>query len=161
VNPLPEAAVALGIDDDDPGKRVRRSRDVLVFAELPETTRNRLRERGARLVDADSVLGAVALLADRGFDAAILEMTLSAEIVKRIKADLGSVEGVPDELCAAARGRHRLTPFFLVMAGQPQYAIVVDPPEHSYVESGSGISLIDAVMTLEVSKLVMRGAALA
>lgn len=134
---------------------------MLVFAELPATVRKRLEERGATLTDAESVLGAVALLADRDFDAAILDMDLSTAIVKRVKADVGAIEGVPDELCAKARARHRLTPFFLVMSDEHQYAIVVDPPEHSYFERGDGISLADAVMTVEVSKLVMRGAALA
>ena len=45
------------------------------------------------------------------------------------------------------------------MNNEQQYAIVIDPPEHSYLESGTGISLADAVTALDVSKLVMRGAA--
>ena len=57
--------------------------------------------------------------------------------------------------------RLKASPFFMVMDDEQQYAIMIDPPEHSYLESGKGISLADAVMTLDVTKLVMRGAALA
>ena len=161
MNPLPLNAVSPGTDLGDPSKRARRSRSVLVFADLPLQVRMRLRDRGASIVNAETVLGTVSLLADRDLDAAILDMTLSTELVKRIKAGIGDVEGVPDEICARARERHRLTPFFLVMDNEQQYAILIDPPEHSYLESGKGISLADAVMTLDVTKLVMRGAALA
>lgn len=159
MNPLPEAAVTPATDPSDPGKRGHRTRTVLVFAELPETMRKRLRDRGASLVDAESVLGTVALLADRDFDATIFDLALSAELVKRIKAGVGTIEDVPEELAARARERHRLTPFFLVMQADQQYAVLVDPPEHSYLESGKSLSLPDAVTTLDVSKLVMRGAA--
>jgi hypothetical protein len=148
VNPLPEEALIPA-----------RARTVLVFAELAAAVRAQLTARGARLVDAESVLGAVALLADRDFDAAILDMELSAALVQRLKSGGGVVDGVPDELCAKARERHRLTPFFLTMG--KGFAVVVDPPEHSYLESGKGLNLADAVMTLDVSKLVVRGAPLA
>jgi hypothetical protein len=65
------------------------------------------------------------------------------------------------EIERRAQERHRLTPFFLVMEGEQQYAIMVDPPEHSYLEDGKGLSLPDAVMCLDVSKLLLRGPALA
>ena len=161
MNPLPEAAVAPGTDLDDPGKRVRRSRTVLVYADLPLDLKRRLRDRGATITNAESLLGTVSLLADRDFDATIFDMTLSTELVKRLKAGIGTIEEVPEELAARARERHRLTPFFLVMGDEQQYAIVIDPPEHSYLESGKGLSLADAVTRLDVTKLVMRGAALA
>ncbi len=148
MNPLPEEALV-----------PPRARTVLVFAELTAAVRARLTGRGAALVDAESLLGAVALLADRDFDAAILDMELSSALVQRLKSGSGVIDDVPDELCAKARERHRLTPFFLTMGAG--FAIVVDPPEHSYLEGGKGLSLADAVMTLDVSKLVMRGAALA
>ncbi len=79
--------------------------------------------------------------------------------------DAGSAVG--DRMAATAalehraRQRHRMTPFFLVMEGEQQYAIVVDPPEHSYLEDGRGLSLPDAVMCLDVGKLLLRGSALA
>lgn len=148
MNPLPENALVPS-----------RPRTVLVFAELPAAVRAQLEAREARLVDAESVLGTVALLADRDFDAAILDMELSAALVQRLKSGTGVVDDVPDELCQKARERHRLTPFFLTMGAG--FAIVVDPPEHSYLESGKALSLADAVTSLDVSKLVMRGAGLA
>ncbi len=52
-------------------------------------------------------------------------------------------------------------PFFLVMEGERHYAIMVIPPEHSYLEDGKGISLPDAVMSLDVGKLLLRGPPLA
>lgn len=161
MNPLPEAAVAPGTELNDPSKRVRRARSVLVYADLPLPLKMQLRDRSATLTNAESLLGVVSLLADRDFDAAIFDMTLSTELVKRIKAGIGSIEDVPDEIAVRARERHRLTPFFLVMGNEDQYAIVIDPPEHSYLESGKGLGLADAVTRLDVSKLVMRGAALA
>ena len=150
MNPLPEAALVAA-----------RPRDVLVFAELPAKLREELEGLNATLTDAQSVLGTVALLADRTFDAAILDVELSAAIVQRLKAGVGSIEGVPDEVSARARQRHAAVPFFLTFGSEGRYAIVVDPPEHSYLESGKGLSLADAVTRLDVTKLVMRGAALA
>lgn len=108
-----------------------------------------------------------------------------SSLVKSLKAGVGSVtmEGMVAEeleksgaaitepgkdqywkLAAAekrARERCRLLPFFLVMAGEQQYAIMVIPPDHSYLEDGKGISLPDAVMTLDVSKLLQKGPPLA
>ena len=42
-----------------------------------------------------------------------------------------------------------------------EYAIVVDPPEHAYLEDGEGLGLADAVMCLDVRALLLRGPALA
>lgn len=77
---------------------------------------------------------------------------------------LESEKGVPDadfELIAIARSRHRLTPFFLVLENEPYFGVLVLWPEHSYRETGKGISLPDAVMCLDVGALLRRGSALA
>jgi hypothetical protein len=150
MNPLPRGALVAA-----------RPRRVLVFCDLPAGVRDALVGFPATLTDAESVLGTVALLADRDFDAVILDLTLSSAMVMRLKTGLGELADVPEEVVARARERQRLTPFFLVMDRERQFAVVVDPPEHSYVESGAGLSLPDAVARLEVSKLVMQGAALA
>lgn len=47
------------------------------------------------------------------------------------------------------------------MAGEQQFAIVVDPPEHSYLEDEGGLGLADAVMCLDVGRLLLRGPAMA
>ena len=148
MNPLPEGALGPA-----------RPRRVLVFCDLPSEVRAQLGAHGATLTEAESVLGTVALLADRDFDAVILDMSLSPAIVMRVKTGLGELADVPAEVAKRARERQQLTPFFLVMGRERQYAIVVDPPEHSYVESGAGVSLAEAVARLDVGKLVMPGAA--
>jgi hypothetical protein len=217
---LPRSAVAPGLDVDDGDKRVRRARSVLVLAELPATARARMKDRGAQLTDVENVAAAVAMLAEREFDAAIVDMKApggGTALVKCLKGGVGSTDPLQkhlDEAMAAiaaapkdprgapspgqlevevaeifettlgdlkqfveaaqaapvspivameskARRRHRLTPFYLVMEGEQHYAIVIDPPEHSYLEDGKGISLADAVMCLDVGKLLLRGPALA
>jgi hypothetical protein len=155
---------------------------VLLLAELPIFQRIRMKERGALITRVQDVREAVTSLAENDFDAAIVDMRApggGAALVKCVKAGVGSTEPlvalVETEMAQSgartieglidiehrARQRHRLTPFFLVMEGEQQYAIVVDPPEHSYLEDGKGLSLPDAVMCLDVGKLLMRGPALA
>lgn len=217
---LPRSAVAPGLDVDDGDKRVRRARSVIVLADLPSTIRTRMKDRGALLTDVENVAAAVAMLAERDFDAAIVDMKApggGTALVKCLKGGVGSTDplqklleeamaaiatapkdpqGAPSPeqleveiaeifettlgdlkqfaeaaqvdpispvvaLEAMARRRHRLTPFYLVMDGEQQFAIVIDPPEHSYLEDGKGIGLADAVMCLDVGKLLLRGPALA
>jgi hypothetical protein len=176
---LPRSAVAPALDIDDGGKRIRRERSVLLLAELPIFQRIRMKERGALITRVQDVAEAVAALAADDFDAAIVDMKApggGTALVKAVKAGIGSTNPlahlVEAEMAALeghklvtpdqqARQRHRLTPFFLVMEGERQYAIVVDPPEHSYLEDGNGLSLPDAVMCLDVGKLLLRGPALA
>lgn len=192
----------------------------MVLAELPSTIRIRMKDRGAQLTDVENVPAAVAMLAERDFDAAIVDVKAlggGTSLVKCLKGGSGSTDplqkdideamaviaagptdpgGAPSPeqlerqiaeifettvgdlrqfaetaqaapispvaaLEAKARRRHRMTPFYLVMEGEQQYAIVVDPPEHSYLEDGKGISLADAVMCLDLGKLLLRGPALA
>lgn len=176
---VPREAVAPGLDVDDGGKRIRRERSVLLLAELPIFQRIRMKERGALITEVRDVREALAALAGNDFDAAIIDMKAAGDgtaLVKTVKAGIGSTNPVAylveSEIAALdgrelvsddqrARRRHRLTPFFLVMGGEQQYAIVVDPPEHSYLEDGKGLSLPDAVMCLDVGKLLLRGPALA
>ncbi len=192
----------------------------MVLADLPSTSRIRMKNRGALLTDAENVTAALAMLAERDFDAAIVDMKApggGTALVRCLKGGVGSTDPLQkdlDEAMAAiaagpkdprgapspeqleleiaeifdttlgdlkqfveaaqaasispvvapeamARRRHRLTPFYLVMEGEQQYAIVIDPPEHSYLKDGKGISLADAVMSLDVGKLLLRGPALA
>jgi hypothetical protein len=159
---LPREAIAPGLDVDDGDKRIRRARSVLVLAELPIFERIRMKERGGLLNHVADVAAAVAVLAEQHFDAAIIDMKApggGTELVKSIKAGVGSA-GAP-ELEALARERHRLTPFYLVMEGESQYAIVVSPPEHSYLEDGKALRLADAVTSLDLGKLLLRGPAMA
>jgi hypothetical protein len=116
---------------------------VLVLAELPASQLRHLKNRGALLTHVRDVSEALVALAEREYDAFIVE----------------GVELQTDE--QRARERCRLTPFFLVMEGDRQFAILVVPPDHSYLEDGMGISLPDAVMSLDVGKLLLRGPALA
>lgn len=180
VRRLPRDAVAAGLDVDGGDKRVRRARSILVLADLPVFQRIRMKERGGQLTVVQDVAEAVRVLAERDFDAAIIDMNApggGTALVKSIKAGVGSINPlqtlVADEMAAVsdtprppsaedlARERHRLTPFFLVMQGEQQYAIVVSPPEHSYLEDGTGIGLSDAVMCLDIGKLLLRGSAMA
>jgi hypothetical protein len=180
---LPREVVAPGLDVDDGGKRVRRERTVLLLAELPIFQRVRMKERGAIITRVQNVPEAVATLADNDFDAAIIDMKApgdGAGLVKCLKGGVGSTDPrrhlVESEMAAVraspehggaaaleqrARQRHRATPFFLVMEGEQQYAIVVDLPDYSYLEDGIGLSLPDAVMCLDVGRLLIRGSALA
>ncbi len=213
---LPRSAVAPGLDIDDGDKRVRRARSVMVLADLPSTVRVRIKNRGGLLTDVETVAAAVSMLAERDFDAVIVDMKApggGTTLVKCLKAGVRSTDPLqrlldeelsalasepnvarvdppePDTLEAEvahvfdsvgvsvqdelgklealqsterrARQRHRLTPFYLVMAGEQQYAIVIDPPEHSYLEDGKGLALPDAVMCLDVGKLLLRGPAMA
>lgn len=138
-----------------------------------------MKERGALITRVQDASEAVAALAAEDFDVAIVDMKApggGTALVKAVKAGVRSTNPlahlVESEMAAVdgrelvtadqqARRRHRLTPFFLVMEGERQYAIVVEPPEHSYLEDGNGLSLPDAVMCLDVSKLLLRGPALA
>jgi hypothetical protein len=211
---LPKSAVTTGLDlIDGEGKRVRRARSVLVLGEIAPSTSRRLKDRGAELTWAQTVTGALEILASRTFDAAIVDTWVrnATAMVKRIKLPVrlareeiarlvkeragnilvqeereavarfvedvsAAVKGfTPEELKqlahyldrpdtspeALATRRHALTPFFMLHAGDESYAIVVRPPEHSYLEDGHGISLPDAVMMLDVGKLLLRGSALA
>ena len=65
---------------------------------------------------------------------------------------------VRSKIAARAQTRAAATPFFLIDEG-PQFAVVVAVPEHRYVDDGKNLSLVDAVMRLDVSKLVASGAA--
>jgi hypothetical protein len=107
----------------------------------------------AHLVETE--MAAVCSEPDSRLDRAVDDATQGAAAA--IGARLAGIS----ELEQRARERHRLTPFFLVMEGEQQYAIVVDPPEHSYLEDGKGLSLPDAVMCLDIGKLLLRGSALA
>jgi hypothetical protein len=107
-------------------------------------------------------------------------------LIKSIKAGVGSVNDHPPDSIAGlvsremealsgkpeprfsqnkvavaieeeARRRCRVTPFYLVLEDEQQFAIMVIPPDHSYLEDGKGISLPDAVMSLDVGKLLLRG----
>jgi hypothetical protein len=64
------------------------------------------------------------------------------------------------KVVADAKRRHRMTPFFVAGPGKQSFQICVLPPELVYEESGAGISLADAVMCLDVAKLLHRGKAL-
>jgi hypothetical protein len=186
VSGLPTWAVVPSADLVDGSKRVRRARSILLLANLPGTLRRRLKDRGAQLMEVFDMRSAAKALAEADFDAAIIDVHApgnGAGLVKWIKygAFLREVGRTPrkpsafDDLvdrqegvlevelsvAAAARNRHRTTPFFLVLEDQPQFGVVVSWPEHSYSETGDGISLPDAVMTLDVAKLLSRGSAMA
>lgn len=170
---LPKEAIAIpGLDLDDRGKRIRRSRSVLVLAELlPATVLHRLRDRGADLIMATSGVDALSHLADSGFDAAIIELSGDGpDVIYAVKENIEYLEATDRsrlfaesvaKVVAQARRRHRLTPFFVARPRMPAFQICVAPPDHVYEETGSGISLADAVMCLDVGKLLRRGEALA
>jgi hypothetical protein len=97
---------------------------------------------------------ALKALAEAGEPSTDLSATLEA--MEAARRDSGArTAGVEER----ARQRHSLTPFFLVMENEQQYAIVVNAPEQPYLEDGKGLSLPDAVMCLDVGKLLVRGAA--
>ncbi|MBK7860273.1 MAG: hypothetical protein IPJ65_16995 [Archangiaceae bacterium] len=135
-----------------------RPRRVLLFTGLPKATYQRLEQAGCSLIQAETVLGAVALLADRDFDAAVLDMEMSEELVKRLKAGRGEIEEVPDALAEQARARSRSTPFFLRFGDGLRFVVVVDVPDYTYVEPGDALPLGEAVLQLDVGKLKIPGA---
>jgi len=53
--------------------------------------------------------------------------------------------------------RHALTPFFLIMQDETQFAVVIAPPEHAFVENGNNPRLAIAVMTLDVTAILSGG----
>ena len=173
VKTLPiEAIVLAGLDLDDGGKRIRRSRTVLMLAELlPATVLHRLRDRGAELVTAKSGVDALSRLAASGFDAVIIELSGDGpHVIHAVKENVEYLEASDRsrifadsvaKIVAEARLRHRMTPFFVARPRVQGFQICVAPPEHVYEETGNGISLADAVMCLDVGKLLRRGQALA
>lgn len=173
MKPLPKEAVAVpGLDLDDHGKRIRRSRTVLVLAELlPATVLRRLRDRGAELVVAKGGVDALSQLAATGFDAAIIELSGDGpDVIHAVKENVEYLEATDRsrlftesvaKVVAEARRRHRITPFFVARPRVHGFQICVAPPEHVYEETGNGISLADAVMCLDVGKLLRRGEAMA
>jgi len=74
VSELPSWAIRPGLDVVDNGKRIRRARSVTVLGELPAPTLHHLRERGAQLTRVDTFGSAVTHLADRDFDATIVDL---------------------------------------------------------------------------------------
>jgi hypothetical protein len=180
---LPRTAIVPSLDLEDHGKRVRRARPVALFASLPATQVHHLKDRGAELSRPQTTRQLVELLAERDFHAVVVDLAIygAGALVKWLKAgpelrerprratdyfeDLlyrqkGGFDADAD-LAIEARARHRVTPFFVVLESERHYGIVVQRPEHSYYETGEGISLPDAVMCLDVGKLLLRGAALA
>jgi len=120
-----------------------------------------------KLVDEEISALATAPSMGDGAGAHVDPEALEAEVAQVFNSLGVSMEGAVRDLEALgvterlARRRHRLTPFYLVMEGEQQYAIVIDPPQHSYLEDGEGLSLADAVMCLDVGKLLLRGPAMA
>ncbi len=48
-----------------------------------------------------------------------------------------------------------------MMGGTTEWAVVVLPPEHAYLEDGRGLQLVEAIAGLDVARLLLRGPPLA
>ena len=123
----------------------------------------RMRERGIVPTVAGSVGDGLVLLAERDFDAVVADVDVEGggtALIKWIKAGIGPVQA-PLDAPEKARSRHARTPFFLFMDGTSEWAVVLRPPDHSYLEDGLGLQMIDAVANLDLGQLFLKGPPLA
>lgn len=161
VQGLPRDAIVPGTEVvDGSGKGVRRTRHVLTLEQPAQTILKRMNERGLEPIIAGDLPIAIAMLAVRDFDAVLVEAGSGLVLVKWIKSGVAA-SGAHAKAADEARRRHAQTPFFIFAHGSPEWAVVVRPPEHAYLEAGAGLQLVDALATLDVGRLLLRGPPLA
>lgn len=158
---LPRNAIVPGTDVvDGSGKRIRVSRRVLVLDNPTHWLMRRMRARGIEPTVTANVDEAALALAARDFDGVVTEIDRGLRLVKWLKASVDDLE-VGASVTEQARHRHVLTPVFVFLDGAPEWAVIVRPPEHAYLEDGKGVQLVDAIACLDVARLLLRGPALA
>jgi len=165
--------------------RAGRPRQVLLVGELPASERLELTERGAVITDALDTHAAFELLASTDFDVVVVDPFATGnglDFVTAVKEGddahlhtvatlYGSRGSTPflrgarlpnEEALAAGRVRHRTTPFVVLPAdGGDQYAIVVVPPEATFLKSRRLLPLATAVLTVDAATLLGTSGAMA
>lgn len=175
---IPRTALALDAQATDRRFRGRHERRVLLVGELPVSERVELTERGAVLTTAADTHQAFVLLASVDFDVVAVEPRAPGnglDLVTAVKENqaahlhtLATLYGVrggapflrgaraPDEaVLASARERHRVTPFVVLpLEGEDEYAIIVVPPDASFIENRRRLPVTTSIMRVDASKLL-------
>lgn len=177
---FPRTAVAVDVQSTDRRFPRRKARNVLLLGELHASQREELEDRGGVIVQANDTHEAFELLATTDFDVVVVDPVAPGnglDLVTAVKesasehlhtvATLYGARGdtrflrgarLPNqETLVAVRSRHRLTAFVVLpVNGEAEYAIVVSPPEGSFLKHPSAMPLVTAIMTVDASKLVTR-----
>ncbi len=157
---------ALWVDAQGQGPNGPRwpPRRVLVCGTLLHATQRRLAARGATLRFVPSYFAAIDALAAEPFDVVLVEPAEDdggLELVKAVKLGQNSFDVAP-ELLAQAVQRHRLTPMLVLpLANDTEYAVIVLPPEVAILEDTRTVALEDAILRLDVRKLLLSGGPIA
>ena len=88
------------------------------------------------------------------------ELEVTPEVLALVKAvKLGRARSdLVQENILAAHNRHRMTPTILVPSERGrEYAVVVQPPAVGFLENGSNLSLEEAILRLDVRRLMLVG----
>lgn len=149
-----------------------------MVGELGVAIRDELSERGVVLTEVEKIHDAFLLLAGRAFDVVVvnpLTESCGLDFVNAIKEGPGEHEMTvatlygargqssflrgtqppPPEALEAARARNKTTPFVVLPAIDDwKYAIVVVPPNASFIVDGRKVPLIATILTIDAARLL-------
>jgi len=155
---LPRHALALDVQlSDGSRRRAGAPRRILAYADLLGQTERYLRQRGAVLTRAHSAEEAVHLLAADPFDIVILDPRAPGgglHLVTVLKLGYRTLD-LPEALIQEVSSRVRLTPFIVLPEdGSTDYAVIIQPPQLSFLEDGADLRVEDAILRLNVARLL-------
>jgi len=153
---LPARAIRTDLDvEDADGKKKRRPRRVLVYGALVVTTERALKARGAQLTIAKTAAEAVYHLATDDFDVVALDAQAPGgglTLVKLLKLGVGVLD-VDASVLALAQARTRDVPFVVLPLSGIEYAVILRPPDHAYLEDGTRLSVEEAILRVQRAML--------
>ncbi|MBI5480006.1 MAG: hypothetical protein HY906_14160 [Deltaproteobacteria bacterium] len=131
-------------------------RRVLALGSVDEGLLVSLEANGAKVVRAGGTEEAVALMAFQPFDVLVVdpEAPDGISFVKAVKMG-AALLGVPAEQLRRAAQQHEYAPVILLpFPDEDEYAVLILPPEVAYLEKIGRLPLVNAIMHLDVRRLI-------
>jgi hypothetical protein len=131
-------------------------RRLLVYEDLNDSDAKVLVRAGVSLARAKTPQRVLILLANEAFDAVAVDPRArdAMALVKAIKWAT-RFEGSSADVVRAVAQRHDRTPLFVLpIDDEPDYAILIAPPALAFLESRAVLPIAEAILRLDVEKLI-------